>query len=89
MEQAQRLVHKLKTNKKYDFENDWKVLTIFIGGNDLCACCRKYKHYNILYTPAHYIRGKINMIIYTWLYNRPASSVEMLGFSLTRTLFLV
>jgi len=23
-----------------DFENDWKLVTIFIGGNDLCALKR-------------------------------------------------
>lgn len=22
-----------------DFENDWKIITVFIGGNDLCASC--------------------------------------------------
>ena len=23
-----------------DFENDWKVITMFIGGNDLCRTCQ-------------------------------------------------
>ena len=24
---------------KMDFDNDWKIVTMFIGGNDICAAC--------------------------------------------------
>lgn len=35
--QAQTLVQHLKSEPEMvDFENDWKVITIFVGGNDLC-----------------------------------------------------
>ena len=29
----------MKNEAEYDFENDWKLYTILIGGNDLCATC--------------------------------------------------
>lgn len=38
-EQARNLVRLMKNSKDFDFENDWKVVTIFIGGNDLCDIC--------------------------------------------------
>lgn len=25
--------------QRIDFQNDWKIITVFIGGNDLCAHC--------------------------------------------------
>ncbi|XP_030643313.1 phospholipase B1, membrane-associated [Chanos chanos] len=37
--QARTLIQKMKTDPRIDFENDWKVITLFIGGNDLCAYC--------------------------------------------------
>lgn len=27
-------------NTTIDFENDWKLLTLFIGANNLCTVCR-------------------------------------------------
>jgi phospholipase B1 len=39
-EQAQLLVDRLRADKNVDFENDWKVITLFIGGNDLCDYCK-------------------------------------------------
>ncbi|PIK37687.1 putative phospholipase B1, membrane-associated [Apostichopus japonicus] len=38
-EQARAIITKMQEDKSVDFENDWKVVTIFIGGNDLCAWC--------------------------------------------------
>ncbi|XP_028295840.1 phospholipase B1, membrane-associated-like [Gouania willdenowi] len=37
--QVQALIQALKGNKEVNFENDWKMVTIFIGGNDLCHYC--------------------------------------------------
>jgi len=34
--QAETMIEHLKADPKVDFEKDWKVITIFIGGNDLC-----------------------------------------------------
>lgn len=39
VEQARRLVRRLRKDKSVDFENDWKVVTLFVGGNDLCDYC--------------------------------------------------
>ena len=40
LSQAEYLVDKMKKDKTVDFENDWKLVTLFIGGNDLCAFCK-------------------------------------------------
>lgn len=37
--QARTLVDMLKKSDKIDFENSWKVITLFIGGNDQCDFC--------------------------------------------------
>jgi len=39
-DQARDIVQLMKEDNRTDFENDWKVITIFIGGNDLCALDR-------------------------------------------------
>ena len=38
-EQARELINKMKNDPTVDFENDWKLFTVFIGGNDLCSGC--------------------------------------------------
>lgn len=48
--QAETLIKRLK--KYDDYEDSWKVLTLWIGGNDLCAYCKNDKH-----TPDKYIGG--------------------------------
>ena len=44
--QAEALVTKLQdqdsTEGDISFENDWKVITMFIGGNDLCRICEDF-----------------------------------------------
>ncbi|XP_043999524.1 phospholipase B1, membrane-associated [Gambusia affinis] len=37
--QVRTLVAKMKNDPRIDFFNDWKVITMFIGGNDICAYC--------------------------------------------------
>jgi len=37
--QVERLIKLIKADKKIDFHNDWKLITLFIGGNDLCRYC--------------------------------------------------
>ncbi|KAM6973043.1 phospholipase B1, membrane-associated [Aplochiton taeniatus] len=37
--QVRVLVDRMKNDSRIDFENDWKVITMFIGGNDLCDFC--------------------------------------------------
>ncbi|XP_041703044.1 phospholipase B1, membrane-associated-like [Coregonus clupeaformis] len=38
-EQVRRLIDAMKNNTAVDFEKDWKLVTLFIGGNDLCQYC--------------------------------------------------
>ncbi len=37
--QAEDLVSKLNADQLVDMQNDWKLITLFIGGNDLCQYC--------------------------------------------------
>lgn len=37
--QVRRLIEAMKSDTSVDFENDWKLVTLFIGGNDLCSYC--------------------------------------------------
>ncbi|XP_026194756.1 phospholipase B1, membrane-associated-like [Anabas testudineus] len=39
VQQVRVLVDKMKSDSGIDFNNDWKVITMFIGGNDLCDFC--------------------------------------------------
>uniref|UniRef100_A0A8D0GNK3 Phospholipase B1, membrane-associated n=1 Tax=Sphenodon punctatus TaxID=8508 RepID=A0A8D0GNK3_SPHPU len=37
--QVRRLVDLMKTDTRINFQEDWKLITLFIGGNDLCKFC--------------------------------------------------
>ncbi|XP_037668950.1 phospholipase B1, membrane-associated [Choloepus didactylus] len=37
--QARKLVDLMKQDTRINFQEDWKLITLFIGGNDLCDCC--------------------------------------------------
>ena len=39
--QAEDLVAKIQAHPDIDVENDWKLVSLFIGGNDLCGACRR------------------------------------------------
>ncbi|KAG7463254.1 phospholipase B1, membrane-associated-like [Solea senegalensis] len=45
--QVRALVAKMKNDTRIDFANDWKVITIFIGANDLCDHCSNSLLYSI------------------------------------------
>ncbi|KAK6997577.1 phospholipase B1 membrane-associated-like isoform X1 [Biomphalaria glabrata] len=51
--QAQRLVSLMKESSDVDFNNDWKVITLFIGGNDLCDWCQDTNEYSVEKYAAH------------------------------------
>ncbi|TRZ02225.1 hypothetical protein DNTS_017575 [Danionella cerebrum] len=46
VEQANALIKRMKEDPRIDFENDWKIITVFIGGNDLCAHCSDSRYYS-------------------------------------------
>ncbi|KAM9777533.1 phospholipase B1, membrane-associated-like [Neosynchiropus ocellatus] len=39
VEQVRTLVEKMRNDPRIDFHNDWKVITMFVGGNDICDFC--------------------------------------------------
>ena len=42
--QARNLVAKMKASSDVDMDHDWKLVTLFIGGNDLCQYCGNEVH---------------------------------------------
>jgi phospholipase B1 len=51
--QAENVMLKMLENPDIDYYNDWKVITIFIGGNDLCRHCLN----DASYGPEAYYQG--------------------------------
>ena len=50
--QAEALIAKMQRDSEIDFANDWKMVTLFIGGNNLCAYCEDLVSLN-LHTYSH------------------------------------
>ncbi|NXT25381.1 PLB1 Phospholipase, partial [Syrrhaptes paradoxus] len=44
--QVRRLVDRMKNDTRINLQTDWKLITIFIGGNDLCKFCNNPVHYS-------------------------------------------
>jgi len=51
--QAETLIEHMKSSPDLDFYNDWKVITVFVGGNDLCDYHTKPGHFE----PHQYKQG--------------------------------
>ncbi|XP_019404135.1 PREDICTED: phospholipase B1, membrane-associated [Crocodylus porosus] len=45
--QARTLVELMRNSLKMNFKLDWKLITIFIGGNDLCQYCLDQETYSV------------------------------------------
>uniref|UniRef100_A0A8D2E115 Phospholipase B1, membrane-associated n=1 Tax=Sciurus vulgaris TaxID=55149 RepID=A0A8D2E115_SCIVU len=44
--QARRLVDLMKNDTRIHFQEDWKIISLFIGGNDLCSFCNDPVQYS-------------------------------------------
>ncbi|KAM9635478.1 phospholipase B1, membrane-associated [Trichechus inunguis] len=44
--QARRLVDLMKNDTRINFQEDWKIITVFIGSNDLCGFCNDPVRYS-------------------------------------------
>ncbi|XP_072301570.1 phospholipase B1, membrane-associated-like isoform X2 [Eucyclogobius newberryi] len=53
LKQVQTLVKRMKNDSRINFTEDWKVITVFIGGNDLCDFCKN----SLLYSAETYIKN--------------------------------
>ncbi|XP_041668835.1 phospholipase B1, membrane-associated isoform X2 [Cheilinus undulatus] len=58
VQQARVLVNKMKTDSRIDFHNDWKVITMFVGGNDICDFCTD----SIFFSPRNVV-GRIRQAL--------------------------
>ncbi|KAL0967627.1 hypothetical protein UPYG_G00254660 [Umbra pygmaea] len=50
--QVRALVARMKNDKRVNFQEHWKVITLFIGGNDLCDFCFN----SLFYSSDNYVR---------------------------------
>jgi len=55
--QAKRLVKLIKADKSIDIEGDWKILTVWIGGNDECEYCKDNVTYSVEAYEKHIIES--------------------------------
>ncbi|CAF3349166.1 unnamed protein product [Rotaria sp. Silwood2] len=74
IDQAHILLDRLKSGKYCDLKNDWKIITFFIGGNDLCIFCddlnkhspknfTKYVTETLDYLHANIPRAFVNLVL--------------------------
>ncbi|PIK56148.1 putative phospholipase B1, membrane-associated-like, partial [Apostichopus japonicus] len=73
-EQARELVERILADPEVDNENDWKVVTLFIGGNDLCQYCFNENKYSTEQY-VEYIRQALDIMHE----NLPRTFVNVLG----------
>nr|XP_009674589.1 PREDICTED: phospholipase B1, membrane-associated-like [Struthio camelus australis] len=45
--QARELVELMRSSSKINFKEDWKLITVFVGGNDLCQYCLDKETYSV------------------------------------------
>ncbi|XP_026175090.1 phospholipase B1, membrane-associated-like [Mastacembelus armatus] len=51
--QVRALVERMKNDSRINFESDWKVITIFIGGNDMCDHC----YNSLIYSADNFVQN--------------------------------
>ncbi|XP_069700370.1 phospholipase B1, membrane-associated-like [Periplaneta americana] len=69
--QARLLVRRMKTDKRVDYERDWKMVTIMVGPNDFCShmCYMRNPsneikiHHNELVKALNYLRDNMPRVI--------------------------
>ena len=61
-EQVDYLLHRLKSYPGLDVAQDWKVLTIFIGANDICDSCNDSKIHSSLDAYDRMVRQQLERI---------------------------
>jgi phospholipase B1 len=85
--QLDYLVGYLKANKQIDYDNDWKMMTILIGANDLCLSCfpevrDSYLHPDSFETVMrdliYQIRTRIPRVFVNYAFLLPVSQVHPL-----------
>lgn len=57
--QARNLIEKMKSDPNVDYQNDWKLVSLWIGGNDLCAACNGNND-NLPDVYTQYVREALN-----------------------------
>ena len=64
--QAVKLVDRMKADSKIDMENDWKVITLFVGGNDLCDYCDDKVYFRFHLENSYIVSLSVYSKTYNW-----------------------
>jgi len=73
--QVSYLLKQLNSNPKIDVQNDWKVLTIMVGSDDLCASCA----YDLDYLSPDDYQNSLMAILERVRINLPRTFVNIVG----------
>ncbi|CAJ0586893.1 unnamed protein product, partial [Mesorhabditis spiculigera] len=77
--QAETLINKMKAHSEINFKNDWKLVNLFIGGNDLCAYCDDVYHNASSPHSAEDFRDNIKAAVKMLKDNMPRTIVSVTG----------
>lgn len=44
--QSNMIVERMRNDERIDYDNDWKLISLFVGGNDLCGSCDNWDRYS-------------------------------------------
>jgi phospholipase B1, membrane-associated len=70
--QAQLLVNRIKADTRVNFNEDWKLINFFVGGNDLCKFCKD----EAKYVPDNYV-GNIRNTLDFFKANLPRALINL------------
>jgi phospholipase B1 len=62
MDQAKELIERLKSSTDVDYLKDWKLITMFIGGNDLSDFCLNTRDKHVPSAYINYIRDALDLM---------------------------
>ena len=63
LDQVKDLIARMQNSAKIDYDNDWKLITIFIGANDLCETCTGQNE-SIPINYINYVKNCLGLFIY-------------------------
>ncbi|GAB0187298.1 phospholipase B1, membrane-associated [Grus japonensis] len=80
--QVRRLVDRMKNDTRINMQTDWKIITLFIGGNDLCEFCNNPERTRQLVESGRYdTTDDFTVVMQPFLtnVNMPKTQLEPLG----------
>ncbi|TKR59960.1 hypothetical protein L596_029562 [Steinernema carpocapsae] len=77
--QAEDLIKKMHVHPEIDIQNDWKLVNIFIGGNDICQYCHDKRQDKDGYHSPYHFADNIKQAVKILQDNLPRTIVSLTG----------